>query len=186
MFAEDISKCGQITVHWGGWWTQNADGKVDREILGIHDLDVEHREGRNYGKANGLSPCLRVNWRNCECSEYKKECLDQLRPVEDDGESQWWGLSLWKLHTTLFPKGKMQVPVRVLRLPVILSNMEPKVVTLCRGRHQAWGTECTTPTVGNHQKGEPYVEVLLESVVNVSSQRWCTVQEVRIRKRRRD
>ena len=35
-------------------------------------------------------------------------------------------------------------------------------------------------------KEESYVQVLLESVVIVSSQRWCTVQEVRIRKRRRD
>ena len=61
-------------------------------------------------------------------------------------QSQWWGLSLWRLHNTLFPKGRMEVPVRVLRSLVILSNMESKVVTLYRGRHQARGTECRTPT----------------------------------------
>ena len=67
---------------------KNPEGKTARwiEILGIYDLEVEHRQGRNHENADGLSrrPC--DNCRHCECSEKKEKCLNKPNPEEDDGE----------------------------------------------------------------------------------------------------
>ena len=67
---------------------KNPEGQTARwiEILGIYDLEVEHRQGRNHGNADGLSrrPC--DNCRYCERSEKKEERFHQSDPVEDEGE----------------------------------------------------------------------------------------------------
>lgn len=67
---------------------KNPEGQTARwiEILGIYDVEVEHRQRRNHGNADGLSrrPC--DNCRHCERSEKKEECLNQPNPEEDDGE----------------------------------------------------------------------------------------------------
>ena len=154
MFTEDISKYGQTTVHWGGWWTQKADGKVDRAILGICDLEVEHREGRNHGNADGLSWRLRDNWRRDWTQWVERGMFGPARPSggwQRKEQSQWWGLSLWRLHNTLFPKGRMEVTVRVLRLLVIYIVQHEAVIRL--GELSA-----ERPPVGNHQKGKSYVK----------------------------
>ena len=62
---------------------KNPEGQTARwiETLGIHDLEVEHRQGRNHENADGLSrrPC--DNFSHCERSE-KRDC------VEGDGEGK--------------------------------------------------------------------------------------------------
>jgi len=66
---------------------KNPEGQTARwiEILGIYDLEVEHRQGQNHGNADGLSRCPCDNCRHCERSE-KRERLDQPDPGEEDGE----------------------------------------------------------------------------------------------------
>jgi len=71
---------------------KNPEGQTARwiEILGIYDLEVEHRQGRIHGNANGLSrrPC--TNCSHCERGERKGQCADQLNEEElvghEDGE----------------------------------------------------------------------------------------------------
>ena len=62
---------------------KNPEGQTARwiETLGIYDLEVEHRQGRNHGNADGLSrrPC--DNCSHCERSEKKDR-------VEGDGEGK--------------------------------------------------------------------------------------------------
>ena len=67
---------------------KNPEGQTARwiKILSIYDLEVEHRQGRNHGNADGLSRCPCDNCRHCECSKKKEECFHQSDPVEDDGE----------------------------------------------------------------------------------------------------
>ena len=66
---------------------KNPEGQTARwiEILGIHDLEVEHRQGRIHGNADGLSrrPC--TNCSHCERGERKGQCADQ--PGEE--EASW-------------------------------------------------------------------------------------------------
>ena len=52
--SADRTRCTEVADE-----LRRAEGKLDREIPGIHDLEVEHRQGRNHGNADGLSrrPC---------------------------------------------------------------------------------------------------------------------------------
>jgi len=74
------------TDHGALRWLMNFKNPEEQtarwiETLGIYDLEVEHRQGRNHGSADGLSrrPC--DNCSHCERSEKKDR-------VEGDGEGK--------------------------------------------------------------------------------------------------
>ena len=60
------------------------------KILGIYDLEVEHRQGRNHGNADGLSrrPCS--NCTHCERDERREQCSNEQNQ-EGEGEKEQAG-----------------------------------------------------------------------------------------------
>lgn len=70
---------------------KNPEGQTARliEILGIYDLEVEHRQRRIHGNADGLARCPCTNCSHCERGETKGQCADQLNEElvgHEDGE----------------------------------------------------------------------------------------------------
>ena len=66
---------------------KNPEGQTARwiEILGIYDLEVEHRQGQNHGNADGLSRCPCSNRRYCERNEMRDQ-PDQEGGVQEGPE----------------------------------------------------------------------------------------------------
>ena len=80
---------------------KNPEGQTARwiEILGIYDLEVEHRQGRIHRNADGLSrrPC--TNCSHCERGERKGQCADQLNEEELVGHEEGEGDDKYRCAT---------------------------------------------------------------------------------------